>query len=167
MTQIDRAELHARLDQMLDSADPGTGVLDLDSFWEFVAALGQGRGITDTLHDEGLAATKEISLRTKGETRATLEMRAYHIALLTQLLLNMDRAGGASILPGNFNAGLVAHDLHNMLQGKNGMGLGKPRLLFSGRITGDEDIWRAARTTDKTWTFPPRIVCFVMISRPI
>jgi len=142
--KLSAEELHKRLDVLL--AQPASGGADLDAFWEFIAALAQGRGITEWFHQEGLEAVKAIPAKglkdpANAESRKT---RAYNVRVLQALVLAADRNGHASFLPGNFAAGVIAADLLAMLDGNTGQGLGKPQILFSNR-DGEAHIRRLLR----------------------
>jgi hypothetical protein len=139
-------ELHARLDALLAEPVPGSDDKDLDPFWEFVAALAQGRGVAECFHEDGLETAEAIPDKKSehpGET-ADRKRRAYNIRVLQALVLAADRNGQASFLPGNFEAGVIAADLLAMLEGNTGQGLGKPQILFSNR-DGEAHIRRRLR----------------------
>jgi hypothetical protein len=119
---LDPEELLARLRALLATADPATGALDQDAFWEFVAGVAQGRGITTRLHEAGLEKLTTVRppiLRTSNARGG----RAYHIGLLTQLVTDI---GGpperASVFPASFDYGAIAGDLMTMLGGPRGLG---------------------------------------------
>lgn len=150
---IPEVQLHQMLSDLLSTSDPNTGALDEDKFWHFVAALGQGRGITESLHAHGLEAVNHVAV----SPRASFEARkqtAYHAGLLMRLLLGIGRAlqeptdaskqDDASILPGNFNTLVVAGDLLSMQEGHPSAKPGKPQLLRQFK-NGEENIRAFAR----------------------
>lgn len=137
-----RQELHAALDALLDTT--GSGSMDPDALWEFVTGLAQGRGVTENLHKAGSEAAAGVG-PSPAATFNARQIRAYHIGLLVALLMQVGRMPGqGSILPGNFQHGVVAHDLLGMLQGPGGMGEGDPQILTSAK-GGKVGLRRAAR----------------------
>lgn len=139
-----RADLHNHLNRLLDAADADGGRLDMDDFWHFVAALAQGRGITEALHSDGL----EGVCNTPNSPANTLEQRkrrAYHIAVTAHLLAAAGRLPGqGSILPPGYNHGVVVHDLLGMLGGNTGQGEADPQILTSMK-KGKAGLRRAAQ----------------------
>jgi hypothetical protein len=139
-----REDLHAALDALLDAADADVGRLESDAFWAFAAMLASGRGIAVGLHEDGLEAvraTPDSPLNTRNERQT----RAYHIALTAALLARVGRLPGqGSILPANYQHGVVIQDLLWMLGGNAGTGEADPQLLTSGR-GGIGGLRRAAR----------------------
>lgn len=136
---ISDGDLHTLLDQLL-SAATADGKLDPDAFWTFVAALAQGRGIAEGLHDAGIEAATTVAQEhpKPGNTLSVRQERAYHIAFLLQLLADMGRLPGeTSVLPGNFRHGAVVADLLSMLDGRSGQGQGRPQILYSRGISED------------------------------
>lgn len=134
-----REALHAELDALLDAADADGGPIEPDAFWAFVAMLAQGRGIMDGLHAEGLDAvrgTPDSPVRTFNER----QVRNYHIAVTAALLAGVGRLPGqGSILPGNYQHGVLVQDLLWMLSGD-----GEPQILSSGG-GGQKGLRQAAR----------------------
>lgn len=147
---FDAEEIHAALDELLKTADADGGRLDPAAYWKFNAMLGQGRGIAAGLHEAGIEEADKAAqalppeLETSGERHDRIR-RAYHLALLRQLLIDMDAGGGASVLPANFDVGAICGDLSMMLGGKYGTGDGAPQILFSS-WKGNHYVRRAART---------------------
>lgn len=121
-------QLHAMLDALLHPN------MAPDAFWHFVAALAQGRGVADRLHEEGMEAVNAVtpSPTDKPADMEHKKFRAYQIGLLRLLLLDMHRGGEASVFPaGALRVGAICGDLDMMLAGKNGTGLGRPQFLYS------------------------------------
>ena len=164
-----RAALHVALGAMMLEAEANGGRLDKEGFWEFVAMVAQGRGIAEDLHAAGLAALQAVRGQTQDPKGSMLQRqeRAYHLGLLAQLLMDAGRVPGqASVLPANFQHGVVVHDLMGMLAGPDKMGEGAPLILTSdrkgltgmrrearGRLVGVVR-WRMGRTgttRDKVW----------------
>lgn len=141
---ISDRELLARLEGLLHNADPETGAIDKDEFWQFIAALALGRGIAEGLHTAGGEAVARVN-PSPAKSFNERQGRAYHIGLLEQLLLDVGRSGGPSILPGNFKDGAVVADLLMMQGGKSGTGTGKPQMLYSDKA-GLGDMRRHARS---------------------
>lgn len=141
---LSRTDLHAALDALLDQADAVDGRTDADAFWEFVAGLAQGRGLTDALHEAGLEASVAVS-PAPAKTLDERQKRAYHIGLLAALVMQVGRLPGqGSLLPANFQHGAIAFDLLGMLRGPSGMGDGAPLILTSAR-QGRDGLRHAAR----------------------
>jgi hypothetical protein len=140
---VERTALHTALDVLLDGADTD-GRIDTDRFWMFAALMAQGRGLTEGLHDAGLDALRTVPESPRA-TFAVRQVRAYHIALLARVLLDVGRLPGqGSILSANFQHGAVVHDLLGMVGGSGGIGEGDPQILNSGR-QGEAGLRREAR----------------------
>ena len=126
-----REDLHAALDALLDAADADSGRLDVDGFWNFAAMVAEGRGIAESLHEDGLEAvraTPDSPLNNRNER----QRRAYHVGLTAALLAGAGRLPGqGSILPANYNFGAVVQDLLWMLGGNTGLGAADPQILKS------------------------------------
>lgn len=107
-----------------------------EDFWLFVAAVAQGRGISERLALSGLEAQTKAAeiVPPAGETPddvAIRGLRAFNLTVLQQLLLDMDAMGGPSILPRGFLAPVLCADISAMLAGADGQGRGRPQLLRS------------------------------------
>ncbi len=131
-----REDLHAALDALLDAADADGGRLDAPAYWNFVADVARGRGITEDLHDGGMkeAQLAEDRLSPQGEhppERQDRIRRAYNLAILRQLLFNVANPEARSVLPPAFAAMTLCGDVSAMLGGANGTGNGWPQLLYS------------------------------------
>ena len=130
---LSRDGLHAALDALLDAADADAGRLHPDAFWEFVAMITFGRGITEGLHGAGLEALSAVP-GSPAASRNERETRAYHLGLLIQLLMDLGRLPGeASVLPANFQHGVIVADMLGMLAGPGGLGEGAPQILTSAK----------------------------------
>ncbi len=150
---VPEEQLRQMLSDLLAESDSATGALNEDSFWRFVAAVGQGRGITERLHAEGLKAADHVptSPRVSFERR---KQTSYHAGTLLHLLLGMGRVAqeqpdpakrdGASLLPGNFNTGVVVSDLLAMQEGHPLAKPGRGQLLVPPK-GGEESIRMHAR----------------------
>ncbi|MDZ4136781.1 MAG: hypothetical protein U1D06_14510, partial [Paracoccaceae bacterium] len=148
-------ELRERLGALLSGEG---GRLVPADFWQFVAAVGQGRGIAQDLHSAGIDALAEAPA-SPAHTREARQRRAYHIGLTARLLLAVGGdPGEASILPTNFSHGAVVSDLMSLLGGRTGLGNGDPQILNTSRrglghlrgharrILVGVVLWRAGRT---------------------
>lgn len=114
MTQIDRADLHARLDDLLASTDPNTDGVDAVLFWSFIADVARGRGIDRELTS---AATDMIAEHGLPPEPVGL-WKAYQGAILFKLLRRLDLGKHGSVLPEGFApSGFYAHAL-NLVRGK-------------------------------------------------
>ncbi|PVH30328.1 hypothetical protein DDE20_01880 [Pararhodobacter oceanensis] len=121
------------LSELLAKGSNGTGALNEGGFWHFIAAVAQGRGITENLHAAGLEAVNEVP-QSPVSTFNSRQHRAYHIRLLAQLILGLGASPDhVSVLPSNFNHGAVVADLLQMLEGPGGMGEAAPQMLYSNR----------------------------------
>ncbi len=134
-------DLHALLSDLLADGAANGGTLNPDSFWQFAAALAQGRGIMAGLHAEGIDAGSRVNPSPR-KTQDARQRRAYHVAVLLHLLPGIGRRqdqpdnskrDGASLLPGNFNAGVVASDLLSMLENYPGARAGEGQILPTGK----------------------------------
>ena len=142
---ISDGDLRTRLRDLLSGTD-ADGNLDPQAFWTFVTGLAQGRGISDGLRAAGLEALGKVKPDGMAATFNFRRERAYHIALLSQLLADLGASvpGGGSMLPANFNCGAILGDLTGMLAGPGGMGDGDPQILTTSR-QGDDRLRQAAR----------------------
>jgi hypothetical protein len=137
-----REDLYAALDDLLDAADVNGGQLDTDAFWTFAAMLATGRGITQSLHEDGLEAVRATPDSPKTD-KIERQGRAYHLAVTANLLAAIGRLPGqGSILPANYKHGTVIQDLLWMLGGN--AGTGEPLILKPGG-GGKEGLRRSAR----------------------
>lgn len=137
MTEVSGPDLHAALEVLLQDAHLRGGSLDATAFWVFVAAIAHGRGITEGLHNEGIAALAAAPTSPKATVNVR-QTRAYHIGLLRQLVMDIGGIRGqASILPVNFKHGVMASDLTTMLDRASGGGSGGPLILTSARKGAD------------------------------
>lgn len=142
--QVSRAELHSLLDMLLEQAEEDAGQLAPDGLRDFLAGLVQGRGITERWHEAGLEALRAVPDSPK-KTFNERQARAYHLGLLAQLLLDLGGLpGSASPLPGNFQHGVIVHDLQAMRGGQGGLGTGWPLVLSPAR-KGQDGLVKAAR----------------------
>ncbi len=132
--------LHKLLDDLLAEGDANGGNLTPDSFWRFVAALARGRGIAAGLHSGGIDASERVPASPRA-TQDARQGRAYHAAVLRDLILGMGRTqdqpdgakrDGISLLPGPFNVGTVASDLLSMLENYPGAKAGEGQILPTG-----------------------------------
>lgn len=108
MSALDRQQLHARLDAMLDEIDAGTSTLT--SLAEHLSALSNG-AFAASVGNRALQVMRAAGFDPDivGADQQQLK-RKYHQAALMMLLLE-----ASAILPGNFDAGAMVFDLHNML----------------------------------------------------
>lgn len=140
-------ELQVMLRALLDGAGEG-GKLAPSVFWQFAAALAQGRGIGAELHSAGLEAAHEVGKKQAKATNADQrkaaakqQRRAYHIGFTAQLLLDVGGLpGSGSIFPTNYDHGAVLSEFFTMLGGPDGLGAGDLQMLTSAR--GGQDVLR-------------------------
>lgn len=130
ISQVPDAELARALVGMLHDARKNGGQIDPDTFWQFVGALARGRGIMEGLHQAGLEFL-EAEERSPQEDFALRRVQAYHGGLLAKLMHDMDPKEGkrSSVLPGQFQARIVANDLIRMGANPHGMATGEPEIL--------------------------------------
>jgi hypothetical protein len=107
---IERADLHAMLDSLLDSADPSTDALDPTTFWTFMHVLGLGRSIAEDLNK---ATASDIAKHGLPEDPEELR-RAWHGLMLDHLLRRLDAHGQGTILPVSFDAAKMLAHAHNI-----------------------------------------------------
>ena len=108
MSALDRQQLHARLDAMLDEIDAGTSTLT--SLAEHLSALSNG-AFAASVRNSALQAMRAAGFDPDMVDADHEQLkRKYHQAAMMMLLLE-----ARAILPGNFNAGAMVFDLHNML----------------------------------------------------
>ena len=140
MRTVPDVNLHGLLDDLLAEGEANGGDLTPDSFWCFVAAVAQGRGIAADLHSEGMAASDYV-LTSPKTTLGNRQRTSYHAAVLMRLVMGLGRQtaqpdetkrDGASLLPVNFNAGVIASDLLSMLESYPGAKAGEGQILPTG-----------------------------------
>jgi hypothetical protein len=132
-----RAELHAKLDDLLDAADANGGRADAAAYWSFVASVADGRGIADEIERAALlAVAKECAT-----TDPASLFRNVQFATLFHLLGRLEAVGDA-ILPPTFSPTAFRAVMLNLLEREGTypdlLGLGSTR-------AGDGALNRAAR----------------------
>ena len=111
MSALDRQQLHARLDAMLDEIDAGTSTLT--SLAEHLSALSNG-AFAALVHNRALEETRDAGFDpyTVGADRKE-PVHKYHQAALMVLMHE-----ASAIMPNTFNSAAMTYDLHNMLTDK-------------------------------------------------
>jgi hypothetical protein len=114
-----RDALHSALDEVLDLLPPGPdGINDsqASAFWDFVAAVAQGRGVAKRYDTEGEEAKANTSPSPAG-THSDRANTRYHTAALARFLLDVQNPGaGDRPLPSTFGLGPIVYDLVQMAE---------------------------------------------------
>jgi len=106
----ERADLHAMLDLLLDTADPDTGAVDAARYWAFAHVLADGRGIADELNVAAASIIAKV-----GIPRDMAELfKKWQGAILFSVLKRLNIKGEGSILPDSFNTESVLGFAHNL-----------------------------------------------------
>ena len=115
LTPIERGDLHAMLDSLLDSADSSTDALDPTTFWTFMHVLALGRGIGDDLHR---AAEADIAQNAPRPDDPAQKWRTWQGLILGHVLGRLDAGGEGAILPQSFNVTAMKAHAHNIADRK-------------------------------------------------
>jgi hypothetical protein len=139
LTPIERGDLHAMLDSLLDSADPSMGPLDPTTFWNFMHILARGRGIGDDLNQ---AAEADIEQNAPMPNDSAQSRRTCQGLILGHVLARLDAGGGGAILPQSFNVAAMKAHAHNIADRKPEL----PDMFRHGRnAQGHKTMARAAQ----------------------
>jgi hypothetical protein len=115
LTLIERGDLHAMLDSLLDSADPSTDALDPTTFWNFIHVLARGRGIGDDLNQAAKADIEQNATVPNDPARSWWTCQGL---ILGHVLGRLDAGGGGAILPQSFNIAAMKAHAHNIADRK-------------------------------------------------
>ena len=139
LTPIERGDLHAMLDSLLDSADSSTDALDPTTFWTFMHVLALGRGIGDDLHR---AAEADIAQNAPRPDDPAQKWRTWQGLILGYVLGRLDAGGEGAILPQSFNVTAMKAHAHNIADRKPEL----PDMFRHGRnAQGHKSMARAAQ----------------------
>ncbi|MFT6271841.1 MAG: hypothetical protein ACI9KS_000352 [Sulfitobacter sp.] len=115
LTPIERGDLHAMLDSLLDSADSSTDALDPTTFWTFMHVLALGRGIGDDLNR---AAEADIAQNAPRPDDPAQIWRTWQGLILGHVLGRLDAGGEGAILPQSFDVAAIKAHVHNIADRK-------------------------------------------------
>jgi hypothetical protein len=131
MKPMDRVEMHAMLDNLMDAAEAAGGSPSTPALLGFAAMLASKVGVAERLHAAGMEEVRRATERAKTKTETADERkdrirRGYNIAVLLCLIADVARLGNGTLLPPDFDWAPLCGDLMMMLGGKYGTGGGHP-----------------------------------------